>query len=410
MSILIKAKGLVDVENLSIRPNVFVSIEDGSIAQVGSLSDLETIPAHVEVIDLSDKYIMPGLINSHLHLAMPGDGKDLAGHHQASDSAWLICAIKNARTVLQCGITTVRDCGDRNGVIKELRRAIEDGIVDGPGIFQCGEALTITGGHAWNSGIKCDGVDQVMAGVRRNVSLGSDFIKMMQTGGGTPGTFPAYASFTLAELSAAVQTAHNFGKSVAAHCRGVPGIEIAVEAGLDQIEHCCFEYPDYVLKFDPVLADRIAEANILVTPTIQLYREYADDNRAAEEKARLLITDEKKSEIMARAAEEKLIALEGMLKAGVICVAGDDAGIPIVGFDRFWLELDAMVAGGMSALQAIASATIIPAKHTLKQDNIGSIKAGKQADIIAVDSDPSQDIRVLQKPSFVMRAGKIYSS
>ena len=340
---------------------------------------------------------------------MPGDGSDARDHNQASDNFWLICAIKNARTVLKSGITTVRDCGDRRGVIKELRAAIENGIVDGPGIIQAGDLLTITGGHAWDFGIECDGVDAVMAGVRRCVKQGSDFIKIMQTGGGTPGTYPEYGSFTVPEMKAAVETAHNFGRSVAAHCRGVPGIATAVEAGLDQIEHCCFEYPGYVLKFDPVLADKIAAAGIIVTPTIQLYRDYADPDKSGDKKRRLSIEDEKKNEVMARCAEEKLISLNGLLKAGVVCVAGDDAGIPIVSFDRFWLELDAMVSGGMSALEAIASATIVPARHIFKNEDIGSITVGKQADIIAVDSDPSQDIGALKSPSFIMRSGKIYN-
>jgi hypothetical protein len=163
VGILIKAKGMVDVEQLTIRPNVFVLIEDDKIVTVDSLSELEGSAPAEDVIDLSDKYILPGLINSHLHLSMPGDGSDSREHRQASDSFWLICAIKNARTVLKSGVTTVRDCGDRNGVVQELRTAIENGILDGPGIVQSGDLLTITGGHAWDFGIECDGVDSVMA-------------------------------------------------------------------------------------------------------------------------------------------------------------------------------------------------------------------------------------------------------
>lgn len=406
---LIKAKGLVDVVNELVSPNAFVIVDNETINAVGSQSDIPSPDSELEILDLSDRYILPGLINSHAHLCMPGDGStSLQAYAQETDAIWLLTAAQNARKALMSGVTTVRDCGDRNGLVFQLRRAIEKGKVEGCGIVQSGTYLTMTGGHCHLERGEVDGVDAMVKAVRRNFKNGSDFIKVMATGGGTPGTYPEYASFSVAELAAATETAHRIGKTVAAHCRGIPGIRNAIAAGIDHIEHCCFELPDSVLKFNHEIADQIAETGSTVTPTIQLYRDMADPLRRKQEQGTLTAQEEKELDILSRCVEEKLKSLQGLLAAGVTCVAGDDAGLPLTRFGNFWMELDAMTAGGMSAMQAIVAATRTAADAMGRNDKIGSIATGKQADIIAVDSDPSQDITVLAKPSFVMRAGRIY--
>ena len=405
---LIKTKGLVDVEHETILPNAFVLVEGDKISAVGSQKDLGSGEALGEVIDLSDKYVLPGLINSHAHLCMPADGTPLTDFHTETNEIWLLTASRNARKALMSGVTTVRDCGDRNGLIFQLRRAIEKGLAEGPRIILSGPYLTMTGGHAHQEGKEVDGVEEIVKAVRQSFKEGSDFIKVMATGGGTPGTYPEFASFSVPELSAAVETAHRIGKTVAAHCRGIPGICNAIEAGIDHIEHACFELPEFVLQFDPAIADRIAASGIYVTPTIQLYRDMENKLIEKQEKAPLSKEDKKKLNIMSRCVEEKLRSLQGMLDAGVVCVAGDDAGLPLTPFDRFWQELDAMAAGGMTAMQAMVAATKTAATAMGRLDEIGSIAVGKQADIIAVESDPGRDISALANPSFVMRAGRIY--
>ena len=405
---LIRAKGLVDVETEKVIPAAFVMVAGEKITAVGSQADLPAPDPGLEVLDLSEQYLLPGLINSHAHLCMPGDGTPLPAFAAETDAIWLLTAARNARTALMSGVTCVRDCGDRNGLVFQLRRAIDRGMCDGCGIVQSGTFLTMTGGHGHAEGGEVDGADAVVKAVRRNFKAGSDFIKIMATGGGTPGTYPEYASFGVAELAAAADTAHRIGKTVAAHCRGIPGIRNAIAAGIDHIEHCCFELPAGVLKFDPEIADQIAAAGIFLTPTIQLYRDYVQALRQKQEKESLAPDETRQLDVMARCVEEKLTSLAGLLAAGVTCVAGNDAGLPLTSFGRLWQELDAMVAGGMSAMQAMVAATRTAARAMGRQDSIGALAAGKQADIIGVDSDPSRDITVLAKPSFVMRAGRIY--
>ena len=406
--ILIKTGGLVDVEHETILPNAFVLVEGDKISAVGSQKTLGSGEALGEVIDLSDKYVLPGLINSHAHLCMPADGTPLTDFQTETNEIWLLTAARNAHKALMSGVTTVRDCGDRDGLVFQLRCAIEKGLAEGPRIIQSGSFITMTGGHAYQEGREVDGVEEMVKAVRRSFKEGSDFIKVMATGGGTPGTYPEFASFSVPELSAAVETAHRIGKTVAAHCRGIPGICNAIEAGVDHIEHACFELPEFVLQFDPVIADRMAASGIYVTPTIQLYRDMVNDLIEKQEIAPLSKEEEKKLNYMSRSVEEKLRSLQGMLDAGVICVAGDDAGLPLTPFDRFWQELDAMEAGGMTAMQTMVAATKTAATAMGRLDEIGSIAVGKQADIIAVESDPCRDITALANPSFIMRAGRIY--
>ena len=408
LSKLIKTKGLVDVEQETILPHAFILVEGDKISEVGSQKDLGSRETLGEVIDLSGVYVLPGLINSHAHLCMPADGTPLTEFHAETNEIWLLTAARNAHKALMSGVTTVRDCGDRDGLVFQLRSAIEKGLAEGPRIVLSGSFLTMTGGHAYQEGKEVDGVEEIIKAVRQSFKEGSDFIKVMATGGGTPGTYPEFASFSVPELRAAVETAHRIGKTVAAHCRGIPGICNAIEAGIDHIEHACFELPEFVLQFDPAIADRIAASGIYVTPTIQLYRDMVNELIKKQEKAPLSKEEEQKLNYMSRCVEEKLRSLQGMLDAGVVCVAGDDAGLPLTPFDHFWLELDAMAAGGMTAMQAMVAATKTAATAMGRLDEIGSIAIGKQADIIAVEGDPSQDIVVLANPSFVMRAGRIY--
>jgi imidazolonepropionase-like amidohydrolase len=159
--ILIKTEGLVDVEHETILPNAFVLVEGDKISAVGSQKDLGSGEALGEVIDLFGKYALPGLINSHAHLCMPADGTPLTALPAETNEILLLWAARNARKALMSGVTTVRDCGDRDGLVFQLRRGIEKGLAEGPRIIQSGAFITMTGGHAYQEGREVDGVEEM---------------------------------------------------------------------------------------------------------------------------------------------------------------------------------------------------------------------------------------------------------
>jgi imidazolonepropionase-like amidohydrolase len=323
-----------------------------------------------------------------------------------SDEMALLTAVRNMRRELLSGVTTVRDCGDQNGVLFALRRAVNLAILEGPRFVLCGPPLTMTGGHAHFLGGVADGPAEIARMVRRRIAAGADFIKLIGTGGGTPGTHPAHASYSRAELAAAVSAAHRLDVPVTVHCRGIPGIINAIEAGVDQIEHACFEQPDGSLSYNPDLVRRMARAGICVTPTIQLYRDAQVHLKKEAADRDLNAAEQKRLTGLPGVIESKLKALQGFLAAGVTVVAGNDAGLPYTGFGCLWQELDAMMSGGMTAIQAITAATRAAARTMGMEDRIGSIQPGKQADLLVVDGDPSTDISALSRVRLVMLAGR----
>ena len=403
--ILIKAKGMVDVDRKIVVENAWVAIKEAQIVGRGSLSKLPAGNILSQIIDYSTQYLMPGLINSHVHLCLPSGGKPL--NYNQSDEIALLTAVRNMQIELHSGVTTVRDCGDQNGVLFSLREAIEENILSGPRLLLCGPPLTRRGGHAHFLGGQVDGPEGVRNAVLNRIEAGADFIKLITTGGGTPGTQPAFASYTVGEIEVAVETAHLYCKPVAAHCRGIPGIRNAIDAGVDHIEHACFELPDGSLKFDPNLVQRMAHSGTYVTPTIQLYRDaeaYLKRKQASEELSFKELSQLKRS---SKVIAEKYRTLKEFIKLGGKCVAGNDAGLPHTGFGQIWKELDCLIRSGMTPMQAIVSATKTAAEAMNMENTIGSIQANKQADLLVVDENPVKDIRALKKVRMVMKGGQI---
>jgi imidazolonepropionase-like amidohydrolase len=405
MQTLIRIKGLVDVVRQVVVENAYVLTEGTRIVSWGNLSEMPPVNPQATVLDFPGQYLLPGLINCHVHLCLPSAGTPF--HHRQSNEMALLTAVRNMRTELESGVTTLRDCGDQNGVLFSLRQAVEAGILSGPRLLLCGPPLTGTGGHAYFLGGEADGRDDLRASVQQRIDAGADFIKLIATGGSTPGTTPALASYTVPQLSAAVAAAHRSGRPVTAHCRGIPGIRNALAAGVDQIEHACFELPDGTLKHDATLAVQMSRAGTFVTPTIQLYRDALKYLTRKQATAELSVQEAKLLKQLPAVIAEKFLTLRNFISLGVKCVAGNDAGLPQTGFGLLWRELDAMVAGGMTPFQAIAAATRDAALAVGLCETIGSIQIGKLADLIVVESDPTQNIHSLAEVSLVMQAGLI---
>ena len=405
MPTVLKAATVLDVDNGGVIPDGYVLVDGEKIRSWGHRVDLPSLPPDAAVLSFPQQTLLPGMINSHAHLCGPSGGQPF--YLEQSDEMALLTAVRNMRSEQSAGITTVRDCGDQNGVLFALRRAVQRGILDGPRFLLCGPPLTMTGGHAHFLGGQADGPVEIARTVCRRVADGADFIKLIGTGGGTPGTQPAQASYTREELAAAVAEAHRLDVPVTVHCRGIPGIVNAIEAGVDQIEHACFELPDGTLSFDRKLASRMAQAGIWVTPTIQLYRDAQVHLQKKAVTGDLNETERQQLKILPGVIESKLQALQGFLEAGVNVVAGNDAGLPYTGFGCLWQELDAMMSGGMTAMQTIAAATESAARMLGMDDQIGSIQPGKQADLLVVDGNPTEDISALSRVRLVMQAGRI---
>jgi len=405
---LIRAQGLVDVSRGKPMHAPLVTVENHRIQAVVAPSAVSEPPEGATVLEFSRGWILPGLINCHLHLCARSRG--VAFHHRQSDRMALLTAARNARMALFSGVTTARDCGDQHGVLFMLRRAMAAGICRGPRLLLCGPPLTRPGGHAHFLGGAAEGPEGVARAVRAHLASGADFIKLIVTGGGTPGTDPARASYTTAEIAAAVKTAHRRGKPVTAHCRGTPGIRNAVAGGVDHIEHACFEQSDGTLRFDPRLAQRLAAAGIGVTPTIQLYRDMQAVLGKKRRSTGLTPAEEQFFNRLPHTISEKFRALTEFRKLGVTCLAGNDAGLPHTGFGRLWQELEAMVAGGMTPLEAMRSATLTAARTLGLSGKIGSLAPGLQADLIVVDGNPLADITALSRVRLVMQAGRVVAA
>lgn len=382
--------------------NATVVTEGDSIKAVGSKADAQ-IPECDEVIDASGMTLMPGLIDTHDHIA--SFSYEIA-------SRWGITEPRSARHLriasvlkqtLDTGYTTVRDAG---GLDAGFRMAVDEGLVPGPRLHVALGFITPTGGMGdrvsplgykppagEDSGLPwgvADGPDGMRAKVREMVGAGADVIKTATTGGAssTAGLGPKDTLFERAELEALVDEAHKRGKRVMCHALGGDGLRMAIEVGVDSIEHGSY------LDEDPALLEMMAEKGIVFTPTFGVYTFHAVHG-TPHGRARA-----------AELREHHVRSLQMALKYGVTVTAGTDEGGWEHGNNAH--ELTCLVEAGMTPMQAILAATSDAAKCMGLNDEIGSIEEGKRADIILVDGNPLDDVSILERGNavkYVMKDG-----
>jgi imidazolonepropionase-like amidohydrolase len=372
-------------------------VEDGVIQAVEPWDRLQaqlgsTMPD--EVIDLRPHWVLPGLIDGHVHLFSGIEPRSLWLTQYEGEPRLALRAGANARAALATGVTTLRDCGARGDAVRSLVQAIDEGMLVGPRIVHCGSPITSTSGHCWYFGIEVEGVTALKRTVRELHKAGIDFCKVMVTGGGqTPGTNRCRAQYTAAELGALADDAHRLGHRVVGHAHGTEGIRRAVQAGFDSIEHCSWlaAEENLGLDYDPALADEIARRGIYVCQT------RAEQERLPVEKAS-----------PEHPLWEAYEMLRRMARVGIKLVAGDDAGIPGTPFTRFAHTLESMAAlGEMPHADVLASATSVAAESLGIADEVGTLRPGKKADLIAVAGSPLLDLRVLRRPLFVLQDGRV---
>ncbi len=337
--------------------------------------------------------LIPGLINNHVHSILPGDNTPFFDMNPLSDATLALRAAHNTRTALRAGVTTMRDCGARGTLALDVRDAQARGHVTGARIIACGWPITITGGHTRNFGGEADNPDGLRVMVRRKVSLGADFVKVMASGGGTPGSLANYPSYTTDELRVIVETAHGLGKRVVAHCICVQAIENAVDAGVDFIEHAMFTTPDRGTVFDERVANKLARSGIVVTPTMQVFRDLRDMLPPGAERDGWTARNNDQRQVVSRLRE-----------LGVPLLAGSDAGWRATAFDTFWKELDELGISGMSPVDAVSAASgAIVRVWGISQ--YGIVEAGRIADLVVVEGNVAADIKCLQGVKHVFQAG-----
>ena len=351
-------------------------------------------------MELDGSWLLPGLIDCHVHLTQPTDVGDPAAAATRSDAAVALYTAAAAERTLLAGVTTARDVGGWNYVEMAVRDAIREGLVAGPRLFLAGRLLSITTatvGYYPGMYEVADGPEAVRAAARRQLARGADLIKVMATGAmlSSETEDSRAIQFTLAELRAAVEIAHDNFKPVAAHAHACRGIENAVDAGVDSIEHCTFA-DDAVLR-------RIAEAGIFVVPTICA--------------GELLIRDtdvigSMPDHLRRRMVEFNEVHLDVIRRAhqlGVRIAMGTDAGTPGNHHGLNAHECVFMVTQcGLSPADSLRSATRNAAALLRREDDLGSLAEGRYADVIACRENPFDDIHGLTRLSFVMKGGRVH--
>ncbi len=389
---------VVDLEGKAPIENAVILVEGERIAAIGKAGNVK-IPDGAEQIDTSGTWLIPGLMNMHVHLGLVLPGKLTAELADESEAALALRMAMNARESLQAGVTTIRLTGDRAHADLDLMQAINKGQVDGPRIYSAGEALTISAGHgSQQSGrTKYDGPDAFIKGARTQISAGAQWIKIMISGGiATDGGGLAEALMTPEEIEAVVDAAHRFGVKVTAHSGSPPATNVAVDAGLDCVEHGYF--------LDRPTLKKMKEHGTWLVPTIVVSQPATAPffERIGSPQWYL-----KRRESAGKAHWR---ALEMAIEEGVNIALGTDQmpAEPNDGTTATAREAQYYVEAGMTPLQALRSATIETARLLDAEDEIGTLEAGKYADIVAVDRDPTKDIKALRNILLVMKGGKVY--
>jgi len=405
---VLRARRLIDGTGRRPVDYPVVVVKDGVILAAGAEGQVD-IPGEdgLEEVDLGDATILPGLIDSHVHLALGTRGR-YEEMMEETDGVHLITGIVNARAALHAGITSVKEAGARNRVALDLREGWRLGLIEAPRLYVSGRPLTVPGGHFhFCNDNTADGVDEVRKRVRQFVDEGVDLIKIMASGGGTRGTSNREASFSEEELRAAVEESHRLGRTTMAHCEAYESVGRAATVGVDVLEHCGFILPDGSRGFDEDAARTMAERRLYYDPTLQTGSRLMDALRERRDRGEMLTESEEASleaaEHKIRRKSENLMRMVGM---GVRAVAGSD-GIGLGNSTRLLRAMELMAEAGMEPLDVIAAATSNAARALRVDDRIGTVREGLEADLIAVGGDPTKDMSRLRYLTMVMEGGKI---
>lgn len=401
--VVIIADRYLDVAKGSYVEHPAIFVDDAG--RITSIADARTIKlsAEVERVDLPGKTLVPGLIDMHVHLDGPAD---IGGYRglEFTDSFFAMTAVGNARAMLDAGFTTVRNVGSAGRNDIGLKQAIANGYAIGPRIVPAGYALGATGGHCDSTFLPPslekakkeegvgDGEEELRYQVRRQRKFGAEVIKVCATGGVfSRNTEPGQQQLSEAELRAIVDEAQMWGLRVAAHAHGAAGIKAAIKAGIDTIEHVSL-----------VDDEGIKLAATRAKPTyFSMDIKNTDYTQAEGKKNGVLEDNLRKDREVAQIQRDNF---RKAFKAGVRMVFGSDAGVMPHG--QVGQQFAVMVQYGMTPLDAIRAATLNAAQALGQEADVGQIANGRYADMVAVEGDPLNNVRLLEQPAAVIKGGK----
>jgi len=394
MTVVIKGGRLIDGTGKPPVESAVVVIDEKRIQAVEAAGKVQA-PAGATVIDASGRTILPGLMDLHAGIAGLTHAEEPYGMTPKNIAASILRAVANARRCLNVGVTTVRvdTCGHHG--IFALKEAFAAGVVDGPRLVVPGRGICMTGGHGWHGGChEADGADEVRKAAREELRAGADWVKLMATGGaGSPTERAEDVQMTLEELRAGVEEAHKKGKFAYAHVSCAEGARLCIEAGVDSIEHG--------LMLDEDNIHQMKAKGLFLVPTLGVYHKLVE---RGEKKQVPEFMYQKALQVVKRHGE----SFRKALAAGVKIAAGTDSGgyWYDMGESLLW-ELEIMHKEGMPPMECLKSATSRAAECLRMTDSLGTVEAGKLADILIVDGDPLTDLSAIRKTWMVFKEGRI---
>ena len=419
--VLVHGKGIYDSLSRKMKYTGMV-LEKSRIKEMGRFEELAQAHPGARIMDCSDSYILPGLINTHVHLEFTPSGDTYGAYIREDRGTRLAGAMEHARMLLRSGVTTVRDAGSSMDLVRALgsdnpmdletgpdrKKAVAETGADLPRIQAAGMPLTPDGGHLAFLGKTSNGAQGLIQAVKERKSAGCGCIKLIVSGGQlTPGSIPERDTYSREEIRAAVETAHELGLPTAAHCLTTSSCVNAMEAGVDSVEHCaCFRrnHRTGLLErcYEPDVMERFCGNNRFFMAGISNNYHMLDPARDGvkkpdEREAFFLEQEKRECEIFARLSD-----------LGMRPVIGTDAGCGFTFFHETWLEMELLCRRcGLTPEEVIQAATLEGARALGLGDFLGMLAPGYEADFIAVERSPLEDIEAFRHVRHVVCRGKI---